>query len=544
MTLLDWLEERTGYRALVRATLDEEIPGGARARYVFGSVLVFLVANQAITGVLLAAGYAPSVHDAWASVAYTQDVAPLGWLVRGLHASGASAAFLVVVLHLMQVVWAGAYRRPREVTWWVGLGLLGLLFTFGLTGYLLPWDQRGYFATQVATNIAGATPVVGPMVQRALQGGTRYGNLTLTRFYALHVLVLPGIVVAMIVAHVALFRRHGVTPPADVTRTDRFYPKQLGLDTLAVVVCLAAMLVVVIREHGAPLSAPADPGSAYEARPEWYFLPLFELLRHLPGSLELVGALGAPLLAGAVLFALPLLDPSRRVARELVSAIVAVAVLLGVFAVVEDRGDEAYHRGRARAEAEARAARLAFRARTSTAALSESQTLELGDALFDARCASCHVLAGRGEARAPDLDGWASREWIDAFFAAPDAPRFFGRTPIHGMKAVELAGEERLDLVEWVYAQGGAAGTDAARVKRGEQLFDGGSCADCHERDGTSEGHGVPNLGGHASAAWLEVLLTNPAAHFGKKNAMPRFDTLEPAERSALVARLRTERLR
>ena len=540
--LADWLEERTGYRALVRAAFDEEIPGGARARYVFGSVLVFLVANQAVTGILLACGYAPSVHDAWASVAYTQDVAPLGWLVRGLHASGASAAFLVVVLHLMQVVWAGAYRRPREVTWWVGLLLLGLLFAFGLTGYLLPWDQRGYFATQVATNLAGATPLVGPSLQRAIQGGTQYGNLTLTRFYALHVLVLPAVVLAMIVAHVALFRRHGVTPPAAVTRTDRFYPKQLALDTLAVVLCLATMLVVVVRDHGAPLSAPADPGSAYEARPEWYFLPLFELLRHLPGSLELVGALGAPLLAGAVLFALPLLDPARRVARGLVGTIVAGALLLGLAAVVEDRRDDSYQHGRARGEAEARAARLSFLARTS--ALSASQTLELGDALFDARCASCHVLGGRGAAHAPDLDGWASRGWIDAFFLAPDAPRFFGRTPIHGMKALTVSSEERRDLVEWVYAQSSAPGTDAARVARGEQLFDSASCADCHERDGTSDGHGVPNLGGHASAAWLEVLLANPATHFGKKNAMPKFDTLEPAERAALVARLLAERVR
>lgn len=543
MKLLDWLEVRTGYRALVRAALDEDIPGGARARYVFGSVLVFLVVNQAVTGILLATGYAPSVHDAWASVAYTQEVAPLGWLVRGLHASGASAAFLVVVLHLLQVVWAGAYRKPREVTWWVGLFLLALLFAFGLTGYLLPWDQRGYFATQVATNLAGAAPLVGPSLQRLAQGGTQYGNLTLTRFYALHVLVLPAIIGLLIAGHVALFRRHGITPPPDAgSVTARFYPAQLALDTLAVVVCLAAMLILVVRDHGAPLSAPADPASAYEARPEWYFLPLFELLRHLPGSLELVGALGAPLVAGAVLFALPLLDPSRRTARMLVVALVGVTVLLGVAAVLEDRSDEAYQRGRTRAEAEARVARLSFRA--TTASLSAAQTRELGDALVDARCAGCHVLGGRGQAHAPDLDGWASRAWIDAFLLAPDAPRFFGRTLIHGMKPVTASVEDRRNLVEWIYAQGGSDGTDAARVQAGERLFDAGSCAECHERDGTSEGHGIPNLGGHAGAAWIETLLADPATHFGKKNGMPKFDTLSLPERAALVERLREERFR
>lgn len=542
MKILDWLEVRTGYRALVKAALDEELPGGARARYVFGSVLVFLVVNQVVTGILLAAGYAPSVHDAWASVAYTQEVAPLGWLVRGLHASGASAAFLVVIMHLLQVVWAGAYRKPREVTWWVGLFLLALLFAFGLTGYLLPWDQRGYFATQVATNLAGAAPVVGPSLQRLVQGGSQYGNLTLTRFYALHVLVLPALIVVLIVGHVALFRRHGITPPENIAKTARFYPKQLALDTLAVVACLVVMLALVVRDHGAPLSAPADAGSGYEARPEWYFLPLFELLRHLPGSLELVGALGAPLLAGAVLFALPLLDPSRRVAVGVVGAIVGVTVLLGLAAVVEDRGDGAYQRGRARAEAEARVARLSFRARV--ALLSSAQTLELGDALFDARCASCHVLGGRGEAHAPELDGWASRAWIDSFLLAPDAQRFFGRTPIRGMKPVTVSVEDRRDLVEWVYAQGGSEGTDVARVQAGEKLFDTQSCSECHERDGTSEGNGVPNLGGHASVAWIEALLADPGTHFGKKNAMPKFDSLSPAERAAIVTRLRVERLR
>ncbi len=233
-----FLEERTGYRALVRAAFDEPVPGGARARYVFGSVLLFLFANQFVTGLLLGAGYAASTHDAWSSVAYIEELAPLGWFIRGMHSAGASAAIVVVLLHLMQVTWAGAYRRPREVTWWVGLALLGLLLAFGLTGYLLPWDQKGYFATQVATSLLGATPVIGPSAQSIVQGGAHYGNLTLTRFYALHVLLLPALLVAAIVLHVALFRRHGVTPPAALdeavlaARAQPFYPRQLGIDLL------------------------------------------------------------------------------------------------------------------------------------------------------------------------------------------------------------------------------------------------------------------------------------------------------------------------
>src|SRR5262249_51795440 len=150
--------------------LDEPIPGGARTRYVFGSVLLFLFANQAITGLLLSMGYAPSVNDAWASVAYTQEIAAMGWFLRGLHSAGASAMIVVLALHLLQVVWAGAHRKPRELTWWVGLGLLGVVLAFSLSGYLLPWDDKGYFATQVATSLLGATPVVGPAAREIVQG--------------------------------------------------------------------------------------------------------------------------------------------------------------------------------------------------------------------------------------------------------------------------------------------------------------------------------------------------------------------------------------
>lgn len=553
-----FLEERTGYRALVSAALDEPVPGGARARYVFGSVLLFLIGNQVITGTLLAAGYAPSTHDAWASVAYIEEVAPLGWFIRGMHSTGASAAIVVVLLHLIQVTWAGAYRRPREVTWWVGLALLGLLLTFGLTGYLLPWDQKGYFATQVATSLIGATPVVGPSVQTIVQGGAHYGNLTLTRFYALHVLVLPMLVAAAIGVHVVLFRRHGVTPPAALdqstlaVRTQPFYPRQVALDLVAATACAAVIVALVLRTHGAGLEAPADPSSSYEARPEWYFLPLFQLLRHLPGSLELVGAIGVPLVAIGLLAALPFFDrgPSRapmnrKLPLAIVGLIVAGAVALGVSAKIEDASDTAFARGRARSDADAEAARVRFRARVGGGPLTPADQRVLGNALFEEHCAGCHRLGGRGEAHAPELDGWSSRAWIDAFLAAPDDPRFFGHTEIHGMKPVLVEGEDRKALVEWLWSLGGAAGADAALVTRGEALFESLSCSDCHARDGTSDGAGVPNLGGRASAGWIVGLLSDAGGplYFGKKNTMPPFkDKLTPVEMDALVALLRSAR--
>ena len=136
-----------------------------------------------------------------------------GWFLRGLHHHGSSAMVVVVVLHLLQVVWTGAYRAPREVNWWTGLAMGGLVLAFALTGYLLPWDQKGYWATQVATGIMGSVPGGEPL-QQVIQGGPEYGNLTITRFFALHVFVLPIALGGLLVAHIALFRKHGVTPPA------------------------------------------------------------------------------------------------------------------------------------------------------------------------------------------------------------------------------------------------------------------------------------------------------------------------------------------
>ncbi len=308
----------------------------------------------------------------------------------------------------------------------------------------------------------------------------------------------------------------------------------------------------VLRTHGASLEAPADPSASYEARPEWYFLPLFQLLRHLPGSLELVGALGVPLVAVGLLVALPFIDrarsrapSSRKLPIAIVGLVVGGALALGVSARVEDAGDAAFARGRARAEQDAAAARIRFVARVGGRVLGPADQATLATALFDEHCAGCHRLKGRGEARAPELDGWSSRAWIDAFLSAPDDARFFGRTDMHGMKPVSIAGPDRAALVEWLWSEGGKEGADPALIARGLALFDSLGCSDCHERDGQSDGAGIPNLGGRASPEWIEGLLKDAggARYFGKKNQMPRFvDKLTPVELQALVALLRSGR--
>jgi ubiquinol-cytochrome c reductase cytochrome b subunit len=318
--LRDWINHRIGLQDIVQHALYEPIPGGARFRYVTGSVLVFCFATQAITGIFLWMAYSPSSQTAYESTYYIQHEMAGGWFVRGLHHFTAQAMVVVMALHMLQVVWDGAYRAPREVNYWLGLVLLQLVLGLGLTGYLLPWDQKGYWATNVATNLATLVPVVGKDIQQLAVGGNEYGHHTLTRFFALHAGVLPALLVIFLVLHIAIFRRHGIMAKITPGRADEtFWPRQVLFDALGCLVLLLVVLGLTVHfdpavftgnlppEHkGAELGAPADPSEAYSAaRPEWYYLFLFQLLKYFPGPLEIIGALVIPGVVMTILFLLP-----------------------------------------------------------------------------------------------------------------------------------------------------------------------------------------------------------------------------------------------
>jgi ubiquinol-cytochrome c reductase cytochrome b subunit len=583
----DWLDDRTGWRKVARGALAEPVLGGASFFFVFGSVLLFLLLLQMTTGVLLAFYYAPSSTDAWASVAYLEDQVAGGWLVRGLHHHGASAMVIVAGLHLVQTALWGAYRRPRELNWITGVLLLGLILAFALTGYLLPWDQTGYWATKVATGIAGGTPLLGESLQQAAQGGNEYGNLTLTRFYALHVLVLPALTLGLVAVHLALFRRHGVTPswrrsPEELrARVQPFWPDQLFRDVVAMAVAFAALLGFVVWQGGARLDGPADPSSNFDARPEWYFRPLFELLKHVEGAMETVVALGVPAMAGAFLLGLPFLDraPSRcprRRALPLGVLAVGLAATLGLTALsyLADAGDEELADRQAEAARQARRARQLAREHGVPAAggtaVFATAPFYRARALWARECASCH----EGEDRHAPLiaAGYNSRAWIRAFLADPRGDAFFGRTPLGapdaGMDPVELPEPELAALVEMVYAETGAGDVDAALAARGRALFSGDAgCTDCHARrapvdpraarcpDPEEEGGGdaeadgdddedadgvgsAPNLVGRGSPAHLMDLIRDAGAphHFGCASEMKVFaEELGPADLQALA---------
>ena len=325
--LVNWLDSRTGLRGFVHEALYERIPGGARWRYVWGSTLVFAFLVQLITGVALWMYYSPSAQTAWESVYYIQYETGGGWLLRGLHHFMAHAMVVLLALHLLQVVIDGAYRAPREVNFWLGLILMQIVLALSLTGYLLPWDQKGYWATRVATNLLGVAPLVGPQMQQLVIGGADYGHHTLTRFFALHAGVLPGMLVLFLVLHVALFRRHGICYKQPKKRPDAtFWPDQILKDAVACLAVLVVVLVLCLRpgqwfsegggialgpEAGAELGAPADPANQYSAaRPEWYFLFLFQFLKLFEGwgeQGEVLGAVVIPSLVMLALFLMPLI---------------------------------------------------------------------------------------------------------------------------------------------------------------------------------------------------------------------------------------------
>ena len=210
--VFEFVDERVGLKTLQAKMLNEPVPGGSRWAYVFGSCLLFIFIMQAVTGILLMFYYVPSADHAYASTQYIIHEVDYGWFILSYHFWGSSAMVVMVFAHMSQVFLWGAYKKPREMVWLVGLALFGLVMAFGFTGYLLPWDQRAYWASVVAININGTAPVLGPFISKFLLAGPVFGAQTISRFYALHMLLIPGAIGALIFVHMWLVVKLGVTP--------------------------------------------------------------------------------------------------------------------------------------------------------------------------------------------------------------------------------------------------------------------------------------------------------------------------------------------
>ncbi len=411
--MLNWIDKRTGFVSMTKDFLTEDVPGGASYWYVFGSATLFAMIIQIVTGIFLTFFYAPSAATAWESTR-AMYLNPYTHFLLSVHYWGASAMIALVFLHLLQVLIFGAYKSPRELQWVVGVLLLLVTLVLGLTGYLLPWDMDAYFASQVSLNITGLAPIAGPFIQHIAQGGGGMGTETINRFFGLHVWLMPAALLALVGAHLTIFRHNGPAGPVvedpRTLKPGRFWPDQMFMDGAF---SFIVFIIIVFLALVAPpyLDAKADPTKFFVPYPAWYFLSLFGLLGLVPPeihvgpltiSLELIATIIVPTLFLLVVLLLPWLDRSRsrsfasRAGLLWATTIVILGIVgLTIFGQVTTMIKQAAappSPPESVVLSQAEAATVSAGSSGSAA----SATGAAGAKVFSTNCASCHGAQGTG----------------------------------------------------------------------------------------------------------------------------------------------------
>ncbi len=591
----DWIDHRTGAKKMLHHTLQEPIPGGARFAYVFGSALLFILLLQVVTGLCLALYYVPSPVTAHVSVSYIVKEVAAGSFLRSLHSYGSSAMVVVLLLHFLQTLLFGSYKGKRELLWVAGCVLSLLMLGMAFTGYLLPWDQKAYFASSVGTNVAGQAPIVGEYIRRLLRGGSAMGTLTVSRFYVLHVFVIPAMIVIFVVAHVFLFRKAGAAGPIKEhpiepkLRVEMFYPKQVLLDMAFALVVMGVLgwLSHFVPVKLGPLANPTD--SHYLPRPEWYYLPLFQWLKYWEGPRAVIGMVVIPTILVGLLFLLPFLDrgierrPWRRpIPVGAVAIVVFGLIWLGIKSHLDDMHDPATASQLARQDQEQddyfhkpfEPYRMASLTGPVTVTHALSPEAVKGKALFEAGgCNACHGDAGVGGPIGPALTQISSKypsAQIASLLKNPTAKMRAG-----GMPAQTLSESDMSALIAYLGSLGGgnnsivvAAGPSSATaavaaapqpapsllrasvgtaavngsgaIAAGQQIVDSRACFACHGEDlkGTPRAPSLYPVGRKYTDAALKQLLRHPTAKM-MAGGMAAPD-LNDSELSSLTAYLRS----
>ncbi len=466
--LMNWLDQRTGVDSLLHETLDEPIPGGANWAYVFGSGLLFLFVSQIITGVFLALYYVPSADHAHTTVSYIVKVVTAGSFIRSIHAYGSSGIIILLLLHIGQTILYGSYKGRRELLWLSGCILLALMLGMAFTGYLLPWDEKSYFASAVGTNLISEVPFIGPPLQQLVRGGQQMGTLTVSRFFVLHVFLLPALLIGFIAAHVFFFRKAGAAGPIKEDPVHPklpsvpFYPRQVAMDAVFSIVLIGILAVIAIRipmDLG-PAANPAN--TAFVPRPEWYYRPAFQWLKYLSGHWSLIGGIILPAVLALIFAAAPFLDRrlERRPWRRPISVgafflFLVAYVSLGLASYRDDHRDPGVAAQIRKQDEDVKA----FMQKpfvpepgsgSASAALASADPKVLkGQALFQAEsCNSCHGDGGVGTAAAGALTG-IGQKYTDAqliaLLRAPDNKMTDG-----GMQPVDLKPDDVEALVAYL----------------------------------------------------------------------------------------------
>lgn len=349
--LRGWVGERYDIGMVEKFTEEQArkpLPPHVGFWHTFGSLSLFLLINQVVTGILLMVYYRPTTDAAFESVRFIVTKACFGWLIRGLHAWGSTLMVFCVLVHMLRTYFMGGYKKPREITWVLGVFILGCTVTFGFTGYLLPWNQLSYWATTVGTEITGVIPLAGPCLKILLRGGEGVTGETLARFYVMHVVILPWVLTGLIVAHLFLMRVQGLAtlekvgeekPIAKGTGIP-FFPHHLLKEGIVfcLLICVLVLLIVFLPVE---LGEKADPLKTPEGiKPEWYFLPTYQLLKYFPKTLGLF----VSLIPSVLLLVWPFLDrgterhPKKRpLAVSIGILALMTALVFGVLGFLSER---------------------------------------------------------------------------------------------------------------------------------------------------------------------------------------------------------------
>ena len=589
--LYSWLNKRTGLGNIMKASLDEPIPGGARLAYIFGSGLLFIFISQVITGIALALYYVPSAETAHTSVAYITKQVAAGAFLRSLHYYGSSAMIIVLALHFLQTFLWGSFKGRRELLWISGALLSLLVLAMGFTGYLLPWDQKAYFATAVGTNIVGEIPLIGEWLTRLLRGGDTLGTLTLSRFYVAHLFLIPAAIFLFIGVHIALFRKAGPAGPIEEDPVhpklpaEGFYPRQVIMD-MAFALLLMIGLGILAYFHPVALGPVANPADTqFLPRPEWYYLSMFEWLKFWQGRTVVFAIVVVPGILALLFFLLPFLDrslerrPWRRPIPLLGVAIVLVgAIFLGIKSRLDDARDPTSAAQIALQDQQEKAySQAPFEPYVETpggagpievAAGPVEPSIALGKGIFGANgCSGCHGENGTGTPAGPSLVGVTSKypsDLLPGLLRDPNAKMRAGAMP-----AVDLSATDMSALVSYLGALGtsaanvpamhtaqphntqqplravkpgvsSATATAAVSITAGRGIFETHACSACHgvAGAGTARAPALAALVANLPDTELAGLLRNPNGKMRAGGMSPLVAT--PEQEKSVIAYLRS----
>lgn len=549
---------KTGLIGLIKDLLDEPMPKGVNWPQTLGSVLLALIVVQIVTGVLLSLYYSPNADAAYESIQYIETQVLFGKLIRGIHYFAASGMVIVIFAHICRTFFYAAYKPPRQWTWIFGVALLLITLGFAFTGYLLPWDMKSYFATKVGINIAGVVPVIGPFIIKIMQGGSEMSTITLSRFFSLHVVVLPLLLVLLVGGHLYYVRLHGPTPPGlrdsePVSYPNRFYPQQLFRDSAAAFL-VVGVIVLLAAKYGAHLELKANPNdTSYVPRPDWYFYSLFQLLKIFEGKLEIIGAVILPGAFFTVMILLPFLDrnPERRLSQRPVAVSAGGAA---VFAILILTTWGAYDANQAKQRLQAKAEAEVASARSDVADIKTGDP-QRGEALYSTlKCGECHKQASQGLNIPPGLEFAGNKyneSWLMDYLRQPHRIRWSAkdRRPVERMPNFDLTDLEARDLASFIMQNKmdskflvpdfDWAEVDSDMVLSGRDLIFEYGCVGCHKvgDEGQNIGPNLSRVGSKLLDSYLYHLIKTPQQII-PTTPMKDFK-LDPEEVEDMVAYLR-----